>query len=126
MVKVQAKITARRKYRNLIYNSRGKSENLADFSDEEVVRLAYNVKEGVPFATPVFDGANESEIKNMLELAGLPRDGQGVLTNGHHAERFDRPVTVGSSTVRHSPAPVQPPVPPRPMSQSPVYLSPSG
>ena len=95
MLKAQAKIADLRKYLNLIYNSSGKSENLADFSDDEVVRLAYNLKEGVPFATPVFDGANETEIKNMLELAGLPRDGQVQLKNGHTGEPFDRPVTVG-------------------------------
>ena len=64
-------------------------------SDEEVVRLAYNLKDGVPFATPVFDGANEAEIKDMLEIAGLPRDGQVRLKNGHTGEPFDRPVTVG-------------------------------
>ncbi len=95
MLKAHAKIAELRKYLNLIYNSSGKSENLADFSDEEVMRLAYNLKEGVPFATPVFDGANETEIKDMLELAGLPRDGQVVLKNGHTGEPFDRPVTVG-------------------------------
>ncbi|MHB8668175.1 MAG: DNA-directed RNA polymerase subunit beta [Burkholderiales bacterium] len=95
MLKAQAKIAELRKFLNLIYNSSGKSENLAEFSDEEVVRLAYNLKDGVPFATPVFDGANESEIKDMLELAGLPRDGQVTLKNGHTGEPFDRPVTVG-------------------------------
>jgi len=95
MLKAQAKIGDLRKYLNLIYNSSGKAENLADFSDEEVVRLAYNLKQGVPFATPVFDGANETEIKDMLELAGLPRDGQVRLKNGHTGEPFDRPVTVG-------------------------------
>ena len=95
MLKAQAKIAELRKFLNLIYNSSGKAENLAALSDEEVVRLAYNLKNGVPFATPVFDGANETEIKDMLEIAGLPRDGQVVLRNGHTGEPFDRPVTVG-------------------------------
>jgi len=95
MLKAQAKIGELRKFLNLIYNSSGKAENLAALSDEEVVRLAYNLKGGVPFATPVFDGANETEIKNMLEIAGLPRDGQVSLKNGHTGEPFDRPVTVG-------------------------------
>ncbi|MFH1602307.1 MAG: DNA-directed RNA polymerase subunit beta, partial [Pseudomonadota bacterium] len=95
MLKAQAKIAELRKFLNLIYNSGGKVENLAELSDEEVVRLAYNLKEGVPFATPVFDGANETEIKDMLEIAGLPRDGQVRLNNGHTGEPFDRPVTVG-------------------------------
>jgi len=95
MLKAQAKIGELRKFLNRIYNSSGKAENLAVLSDEEVVRLAYNLKDGVPFATPVFDGANEAEIKDMLEIAGLPRDGQVRLKNGHTGEPFDRPVTVG-------------------------------
>ncbi len=95
MLAAQAKVADLRKFLNLIYNSGGKAENLAALSDEEVVRLAYNLKEGVPFATPVFDGANEAEIKDMLEIAGLPRDGQVRLRNGHTGELFDRPVTVG-------------------------------
>ena len=95
MLKAQAKIGDLRKFLNQIYNSSGKAEDLAAFSDEEIVRLAYNLKGGVPFATPVFDGANEAEIKDMLELAGLPRDGQVRLKNGHTGEPFDRPVTVG-------------------------------
>jgi len=95
MLKAQAKIADLRKFLNRIYNSSGKAEDLAELSDEEVVRLAHNLKQGVPFATPVFDGANESEIKDMLEIAGLPRDGQVTLKNGHTGEPFDRPVTVG-------------------------------
>ncbi len=95
MLKAQAKIGDLRKFLNRIYNSSGKAENLAALSDEEIVRLAYNLKGGVPFATPVFDGANEAEIKNMLEIAGLPRDGQVKLSDGRTGEVFDRPVTVG-------------------------------
>jgi len=95
MLKAQAKIADLRKFLNRIYNSSGKAENLAALSDEEVVRLAYNLKDGVPFATPVFDGANEAEIKDMLEIAGLPRDGQVRLADGRTGEVFDRPVTVG-------------------------------
>jgi len=95
MLKAQAKITDLRKFLNRIYNSSGKTEDLTQLSDEEVVRLAYNLKDGVPFATPVFDGANEAEIKDMLEIAGLPRDGQVRLSDGRTGEAFDRPVTVG-------------------------------
>jgi DNA-directed RNA polymerase subunit beta len=95
MLKAQAKIGDLRKFLNRIYNSSGKAENLAALSDEEVVRLAYNLKDGVPFATPVFDGANEAEIKDMLEIAGLPRDGQVRLSDGRTGAVFDRPVTVG-------------------------------
>jgi DNA-directed RNA polymerase subunit beta len=62
---------------------------------EEIVHLARNLREGVPFATPVFDGATEQEIKSMLELAGLPRSGQITLHDGRTGEAFDRSVTVG-------------------------------
>ena len=95
MLKAQAKIADLRRFLNQIYNSSGKAEDLSELSDDEVVRLAYNLKDGVPFATPVFDGATEAEIKDMLEIAGLPRDGQVRLKNGHTGEAFDRPVTVG-------------------------------
>jgi DNA-directed RNA polymerase subunit beta len=57
--------------------------------------MAGNLRGGVPMATSVFDGANEEEIKNMLELAGLPRDGQTTLYDGTTGEAFDRPTTVG-------------------------------
>ncbi len=63
--------------------------------DVEILDLAENLKDGVPFATPVFDGATEHEIKDMLELAGLPRSGQVTLHDGRTGEAFDRPVTVG-------------------------------
>ena len=62
-----------------IYNTSGKQEDIASLSDVEVLDLAENLKDGVPFATPVFDGATEQEIKNMLELAGLPKSGQVTL-----------------------------------------------
>jgi DNA-directed RNA polymerase subunit beta len=78
-----------------IYNTSGKQEDIASLSDVEVLDLAENLKDGVPFATPVFDGATEQEIKNMLELAGLPRSGQVTLLDGRTGEAFDRPVSVG-------------------------------
>jgi DNA-directed RNA polymerase subunit beta len=78
-----------------IYNTSGKQEDIASLSDAEVLDLAENLKDGVPFATPVFDGATEQEIKNMLELAGLPRSGQVTLLDGRTGEAFDRPVSVG-------------------------------
>ena len=68
---------------------------LDDFNDEEIVHLAREPAGGVPFATPVFDGATEDEIKDMLEMAGLPRSGQVTLFDGRTGEAFDRPVTVG-------------------------------
>src|SRR5207237_3180006 len=84
-----------RKFLEKIYNSTGKKEDLADFTDEEVMELAKNLQNGLPFATPVFDGATEVEIKDMLELAGLPRTGQVALFDGRTGDAFDRPVTVG-------------------------------
>jgi len=59
------------------------------------MELSRNLREGVPFATPVFDGATEKEIKEMLELAGLPRGGQLTLHDGRTGDPFERPVTVG-------------------------------
>jgi len=64
-------------------------------SDAEVIELASNLKKGVPMATPVFDGASEEEIKNLLTLADLPTSGQTTLHDGRTGEQFDRPVTVG-------------------------------
>src|SRR5690606_28259479 len=65
------------------------------FSDEELVALAKNLVDGVPMATPVFDGAAESEIKKMLELADLPTSGQTQLYDGRTGDAFERKVTVG-------------------------------
>ncbi len=84
-----------RKFLNKIYNSSGKPEDIASLTDGEILDLAENLKDGVPFATPVFDGATEHEIKDMLELAGLPRSGQVALYDGRTGEAFDRLVTVG-------------------------------
>ena len=95
LLKAQAKITDIRKALTLIYNSSGKAEDLSTLSDEEVIDLATNLQAGVPFATPVFDGATEEEIKTMLELAGLPKSGQVTLFDGRTGENFDRTVTVG-------------------------------
>ncbi len=95
LLKAQAKIADLRKALTLIYNSSGKAEDLSLLSDEEVMDLATNLQSGVPFATPVFDGATEEEIKTMLELAGLPKSGQVTLFDGRTGESFDRTVTVG-------------------------------
>jgi len=95
MLKKQAAIGDVRKYLNKIYNSSGKSEDLASLNDDDILELAQNLTRGVPFATPVFDGANEAEIKDMLELAGLPRTGQVTLYDGRTGVAFERQVTVG-------------------------------
>jgi DNA-directed RNA polymerase subunit beta len=84
-----------RKFLDAIYNSSGKKEDIKSLSEEEVLELAVNLKEGVPMATPVFDGCGEDEIRRMLELAGLPQSGQTTLFNGRTGDAFDRPITVG-------------------------------
>src|SRR5262249_22841314 len=84
-----------RKFVEKIYNGTGKKEDLTGLSETDVMELAHNLQSGVPFATPVFDGATGTEIKDMLELAGLPRSGQITLFDGRTGDAFDRPVTVG-------------------------------
>ncbi|XBC38223.1 MAG: DNA-directed RNA polymerase subunit beta [Buchnera aphidicola (Floraphis choui)] len=69
--------------------------NLSAFSDDEILCLAKNFKNGIPIATPVFDGARENEIKDLLKLANLPTSGQITLFDGRTGEKFERPVTVG-------------------------------
>jgi len=95
LLRQQASATEIRKLLNNIYNSSGKSEEINSLNDLELAELAVNLKGGVPFATPVFDGAHESEIKAMLELADLPVNGQVDLFDGRTGEKFDRQVTVG-------------------------------
>ncbi len=95
MLKQQAAVGELRRYLDRIYNSSGKGEDIGALSDAEIVELAENLVGGVPFATPVFDGAHEAEIKSMLELAGLPQTGQAELFDGRTGEPFERPVTVG-------------------------------
>jgi len=68
---------------------------LDNFTDDEIITLAENLKNGLPMATPVFDGASEEEIKKMLELADLPTSGQSILFDGRTGEQFERPVTIG-------------------------------
>ena len=79
-----------------IYNKIGeRPENIKSLSDTEILELASNLRQGVPMATPVFDGAAESEIKEMLSMAELDDSGQVTLYDGRTGESFDRPVTVG-------------------------------
>ncbi|MBK8322663.1 MAG: DNA-directed RNA polymerase subunit beta [Betaproteobacteria bacterium] len=95
MLRAEESAAKLRKFVDKIYNSAGKKEELSEFSDGEIVELCRNLEKGVPFATPVFDGATEAEIKDMLELAGLPRSGQITLFDGRTGDAFDRAVTVG-------------------------------
>ena len=79
-----------------IYNqTSGQKEQLTEFNDAEITELAGNLRHGVPMATPVFDGAAESDIKGLLKLAEVPLSGQTWLYDGRTGERFDRQVTVG-------------------------------
>ncbi len=94
MLESDAKVTKVRAFLGKIYKHEQAAEIVA-FSDEEVLELCRNLKGGVPFATPVFDGATEAEIKDMLELADLPRSGQITLHDGRTGVAFDRQVTVG-------------------------------
>ncbi len=93
----KGKVKAIREYLDKIYNSRdeGRKEDLKSFSDSEILEMAANLVSGVPMATPVFDGANEEDIRAMLRLADLPEDGQTILYDGLTGEPFERKVTVG-------------------------------
>src|SRR4029077_6205153 len=68
---------------------------LSRLGDEDVRQLAFKLRRGVPYPSPVFDGAQERQIKNTLALAGLPSSGQTVLFDGRTGEAFDQEVTVG-------------------------------
>jgi len=87
-----------RRFIDKIYNhvgNSGRKEDIKSLTDDEVIELGGNLRKGVPMATPVFDGASEGEIKDMLALAGLPLSGQTTLYDGRTGEAFERPVTVG-------------------------------
>jgi len=95
MLEARSKITEIRGFLNKIYNGSGRKENLDSLTDSEIVELAVNLTDGVPMATPVFDGANEEDIRAMLGLADLPEHGQTTLYDGLTGEPFEREVTVG-------------------------------
>jgi DNA-directed RNA polymerase subunit beta len=91
------RVKALRDFLDQVYNTNKASEKvpLSKLSDEEIIELAENLREGIPMATPVFDGADEHEIKALLKLADLPESGQTRLIDGRSGEHFDRPTTVG-------------------------------
>ena len=107
MLAEQRKVHEIREFLGKLYNSSGKQEQLAELSDDDILELAANLQRGATFASPVFDGAHESEIKDMLELAypsddpevqklGFnPTKTQITLYDGRSGEAFDRRVTVG-------------------------------
>jgi DNA-directed RNA polymerase subunit beta len=107
MLRKQAAVKDIRDLLGKVYNSSGKAENLDSLNDDEIKELATNLRAGVPFATPVFDGATEAEVRQMLDLAYptddanttrvgfTPSKTQVTLYDGRSGEAFERPVTVG-------------------------------
>jgi DNA-directed RNA polymerase subunit beta len=96
MLQEQRKAAEVREFLEKIYNNgAGRSEDLKSLTDAEILALANNLRQGVPMATPVFDGAAEESIKELLTLADMPESGQFTLYDGRTGEAFDRPVTVG-------------------------------
>jgi DNA-directed RNA polymerase subunit beta len=98
MVEEQRSVADIRGFMDQLYNHSGKgyrNETLNDFSDEEIMELASNLKGGVPIATPVFDGAKEEEVKGLLRLAGMDDSGQIQLWDGRTGDAFENRTTVG-------------------------------
>ncbi|BFM05589.1 DNA-directed RNA polymerase subunit beta [Halioxenophilus aromaticivorans] len=98
MIRAQKAVADIRNFLEEVYNLTGDAynkEQLDQFSDEEVIEMANNLRAGVPMATPVFDGAKEAEIKALLRLADLQDSGQRTLHDGRTGDAFLRPVTVG-------------------------------
>ena len=96
MIKAKAKADELRKYLDVLYNKNAAiKEDLNSFNNSEIQSLATNLTDGLPIATPVFDGAKETEIKELLKLANLHESGQLTLFDGRTGRQFERPVTVG-------------------------------
>lgn len=96
MLEQRTKVAEIRRFLDTIYNLNGRqSIDLNQLSDDELIVLAKNLCEGIPMATPVFDGASEAEVKQLLRMAGLPESGQTTLYDGRSGLAFDRPTTVG-------------------------------
>jgi DNA-directed RNA polymerase subunit beta len=96
MLKANAKPAELKDYLDKLYNKNAANkEDISSFSNNEIMELANNLTDGLPIATPVFDGAKESEVKGLLKLADLPESGQITLYDGRTGTKFERPVTVG-------------------------------
>jgi len=91
----EAKLGALRDKLRDIYGPKAYKDDIANLSDNDLIELGNNIRGGVPVASPVFDGANEREIVEMLEKAGLNSSGQVTLIDGRTGQPFDRSVTVG-------------------------------
>ena len=90
-----AKVEPLKKKLKEVYGDKAFKEDIAGLDDEAVKELSSHLRHGVPIATPVFDGAREDDISEMLNQAGLNRSGQVTLIDGRTGEAFDRTVTVG-------------------------------
>ena len=96
MLKDNAKPAELKDYLEKLYNKNAANkEDISSFNNKEILELANNLRDGLPIATPVFDGAKESEVKDLLKLAKLPETGQFTLFDGRTGNKFERPVTVG-------------------------------
>ena len=96
MFEAKAQVAELRNFLNQLYNETSNEKiDLDQFDEQEIITLCANLTDGVPMATPVFDGASEDELRRMLKLAELPESGQARLHDGRTGEAFDRPVTVG-------------------------------
>lgn len=96
MLDEHCKIAQLREFLQKVYDlGQGQKINLDKLTNDEIKVLANNLRGGVPITTPVFDGATEKEVQEMLRLAGLPETGQAWLYDGCTGKKFDRPVTVG-------------------------------
>jgi DNA-directed RNA polymerase subunit beta len=91
----EVKAEALRRWFREVFTDTSVWKTLVNLSDEELLEYAEGFKDGIPFATPVFDGAREAEIRHLLEVAGLPHAGKINLFDGMTGEQFDQPVTVG-------------------------------
>ncbi len=90
-----ASVEPLRKKLKVIYGDKTFKSEVAEMSDDELFELCGNLREGIPIASPVFDGAREEDILEMLDRAGLDSSGQVTLVDGRTGESFHRPVTVG-------------------------------
>ena len=96
MIKDNAKPAELKSYLDKLYNQNAANkEDINSLNNTEINELAENLRDGLPIATPVFDGAKEREIKDLLKLAEIPESGQINLYDGRTGSKFDRPVTVG-------------------------------
>ncbi len=96
MLLAQKKVIDIRKFLQAFYDlGEGEKVDIKKLSDEEIMAMANNLRGGFPIASPVFDGATEQEIKDMLKFADLSETGQSTLFDGRTGRQFDRPITVG-------------------------------